>query len=215
MTMKSDFIEFLLQHQALKFGNFTLKSGRQSPFFFNLGVFSSGSSLTKLGEFYAQTLLQSQLEYEVLFGPAYKGISLATATSIALYQQNQLDVPFAFNRKEAKDHGDGGLIVGRSLQNKKVIMLDDVITAGTTVRETIRLLKEFSASFSGIIIAFDRQERGEGKLTATQEVQEQYGIPVASILKLNDVIEYLESQQKFKAELAAIKAYQEQFGLKN
>lgn len=213
MLNKDLFIEFLLKNQALKFGDYTLKSGRQSPYFFNLGLFNTGESLTQLGKFYAAALLEAKWEYEVLFGPAYKGIPLVATTCVALYEDHQVNAPFAFNRKEVKDHGESGQIVGTSLQNKKVVMLDDVITAGTTVRETLALLKEFSAQLNGILIAFDRQERGEGALTATQEVGQHYGIPIISILKLSDIIVYLSKHTEFSEELARIKAYQEQYGI--
>jgi orotate phosphoribosyltransferase len=209
---KTEFINFLINHQALKFGQFTLKSGRNSPYFFNLGVFHSGASISQLGEFYAQALQDSAIEFDVLFGPAYKGISLATATSIAFYQQHQLDIPYAFNRKEAKQHGDGGTIVGASLIKQRAIMLDDVITAGTTVRETLELMEAFNASLSGIVIAFDRQERGESNLSATQEVTQKTGIPIISLITLNDLITYLSNKAEYQNQLKAIQEYQMQFG---
>ncbi len=209
---KEDFIEFLIKHQALKLGHFTLKSGRESPYFFNLGVFNSGASLAKLGEFYAAAIMETQLEYELLFGPAYKGIVLAATTSIALYQHHLLDIPYAFNRKETKDHGDGGQMVGSSLQNRKILMLDDVITAGTTVHETLNLLKHFSATLRGIVIAFDRQERGEGTLSATEEVSARYGIPIVSLLKLEDVIAYLRKKPAWDAHLRKIEDYVKDYG---
>ncbi len=215
MNHKHQFIEFLLAHQALKFGTFTLKSGRQSPYFFNLGVFHSGASFSQLGGFYAQALIETQLNYDVLFGPAYKGIALAVATSIALYQNHQMDAPCAFNRKEAKQHGDGGSIIGHSLENQKVVMLDDVITAGTTVRETLDILKTFNASLSGILIAFDRQERGENNLSATEEVKEKTGITVHSLITLKDLMEYLATQSQYAEVLNQIKIYQSQFGAKS
>ena len=213
MNLKTDFIEFLIAHKALQFGDFTLKSLRKSPYFFNLGVFNSGESLYKLGEFYAKALDDSKFECEVLFGPAYKGIALAAATSIAIYKKEGKDMPFAFNRKEAKDHGDGGEIVGSSMRNKKVIMLDDVITAGITVRETFQLLKNFSATFSGIIIAFDRQEKGINPTkSAIQETEEQLGVQVWSILKLEDLIEYLKQKKGEEHIIKEIELYQEKYG---
>ena len=211
-TSKAAFIEFLLKHQALKFGSFTLKSGRQSPYFFNLGVFQSGASLQRLGQFFAMTLEQSGLAYDMLFGPAYKGIPLAVATAIALFQDYQKDVPYCFNRKVVKSYGDGGDLVGAPLAGR-VVMLDDVITAGTTVRETVALMKQYKAEFSGIVIAFDRQERGLGEQSAVQEVVDQYQIAVQSILCLQDLIEYLSQRPEYKTQLTTIYAYQQQYGV--
>lgn len=205
------FIDFLIANNALKFGEFTLKSGRTSPYFFNLGVFNSGKSLETLGAFYAETLINAGFEYNVLFGPAYKGIPLVATTSIALYNHHQIDAKYCFNRKEAKDHGDGGTLVGAPLQGN-VIMFDDVITAGTTVRETLNLMAQHDATLNGIIIAFDRQERGTGKQSAVQEITEQYGVPIQSILKLSDVLAYLQGKPAYNQTLDAIQAYQAQWG---
>lgn len=208
---KNDFIAFLIEHNALKFGAFTLKSGRTSPYFFNLGVFNSGHSLQKLGQFYAQALLESGFKYDVLFGPAYKGIPLVCATAIALYAVHQRDVPYCFNRKQKKDYGDGGNLVGATLSGN-VIMFDDVITAGTTVRETITLLQQHHAHFSGIIIAFDRQERGSSNLSAVQEVEQTHGIPVKSILSLQDILHYLKDKSAYASAYEEIIAYQNLYG---
>lgn len=209
--LQTQFIEFLIQHDALQFGEFTLKSGRVSPYFFNLGVFHTGKSLAMLGEFYAETLVKSRIPYDILFGPAYKGIPLATATSIILAEKFNKNVPYCFNRKETKDHGDSGNFVGAALHGK-LVMLDDVITAGTTVRETILALQNTDAQLSGIVIAFDRQERGAGKLSAVQEAVKTHGIPVQSIVTLSDVVQYLNQRKDLKASLLAIEEYRKHYG---
>ncbi|MCB1827551.1 MAG: orotate phosphoribosyltransferase [Coxiellaceae bacterium] len=206
------FIEFLLKHKALKFGEFTLKSGRISPYFFNLGTFQSGSSLAKLGEYYAASLLQSNLPYDILYGPAYKGIPLVAATAIALSNQHEIDAPYCFNRKEAKDHGDKGLFVGAPLEGR-IVMVDDVITAGTTVRETIELIQPYNADLTGIVIAFDRQERGQGKLSAVQETASKHGVPVQSIITLTDLINYLHQHSELKSWLKPIELYRAEYGV--
>lgn len=208
-TLQNQFIDFLVKNHALKFGSFTLKSGRQSPYFFNLGMFYTGKSLATLAEFYAETLLQSRIPCDLLFGPAYKGIPLVAATSVILAEKFNKNYPYAFNRKEKKEHGDVGQFVGAPLLGHAV-MFDDVITAGTTVRETIAMLEGTEATLSGIIIAFDRQERGEGKLSAVQEVVKNYQIPVQSIVNLTDVINYLK-ENKLAKELQAIENYREKY----
>jgi len=210
-SYQKKFIEFLIQHQALQFGAFTLKSGRKSPYFFNSGVFYTGQSLLQLGKFYAATLETSGMHYDILFGPAYKGIPLVVTTAIALSEQYQKEVAYCFNRKETKQYGDGGAFVGAPLQGH-VVMLDDVITAGTTVRDTIALLKNTEATLSGIIIAFDRQERGQGNVSAVQETVKTLGIPVQSIVTLSDVVQYLSTHQELKMHLQAIKQYHAQYG---
>lgn len=206
------FIEFLLKHKALTFGEFTLKSGRRSPYFFNLGTFNTGASLAQLGEFYAATLLQSNLPHDMLYGPAYKGIPLVSATAIALYNNHQKDAPYCFNRKEVKDHGDGSSFIGSPLEGR-VVMVDDVITAGTTVRETIALIKSCNASLTGIVIAFDRQERGEGELSAVQEIAEKHNVPVQSIITLQDLIAYMNERAEMKDQLKHIERYQMEYGV--
>ncbi len=198
---KTAFIDFLLEQQALQFGEFTLKSGRKSPYFFNLGAFNTGQSLEKLGFFYASLLEEKKLRYDLLFGPAYKGISLVTATSIALSHHYQKNVPYCFNRKEIKTHGDQGQLVGAPLTGN-VIMLDDVVTAGTTIQETLALLEQYqNAKLSAIIIAFDRQEK----------VALDISIPLYSLINLNDLIDYLSKKEYPKALLEAILRYQSQF----
>jgi len=206
------FIEFLLKYKALTFGEFTLKSGRISPYFFNLGTFQTGSSLAQLGECYATTLLQSNLPYDVLYGPAYKGIPLVAATAIALYNHHQEDTPYCFNRKETKDHGDKGILVGAPMEGR-VVMLDDVITAGTTVRETMGLMENLNANLTGIVIAFDRQERGQGEQSAVQETVEKFSIPVQSIITLTDLITYIHKRDEFKKWLKPIEHYQAEYGV--
>jgi orotate phosphoribosyltransferase len=208
------FIEFALSTGVLRFGEFTLKSGRTSPYFFNSGLFNSGDSLAKLGRFYAQAIIEAQLDFDTLFGPAYKGIPLASTTVVALADQHQRDVPYVFNRKEVKDHGEGGQLVGADLTGK-VLIIDDVISAGTSVRESVDIIKQAGATPAGVIIALDRQERGQGDKSAIQEVQDEHGIPVCSIISLNDLLGYLENTDDaaLKQSLPAVKAYREQYGV--
>ena len=208
---QQEFIEFALNIGVLKFGSFTLKSGRQSPYFFNSGLFNTGASLAQLGRFYAMALQNSNIEYDMLYGPAYKGIPLASATVIALADHHKRDIPYAFNRKEAKDHGEGGTIVGAPLLGK-VMIIDDVISAGTSVRESVEIIRAQDAQPAGVVIALDRQEVGKGDKTAIQEVETDYGIKVASIVCLTDLIGYLEQQPEMAESLAAIRAYREQYG---
>lgn len=213
MTLQNQFIEFLIENNALQFGEFTLKSGRVSPYFFNLGVFYTGKSLFKLGEFYAEALQQSRMHCDLLFGPAYKGIPLVTATSMVLFEKFNQNIPYCFNRKEKKEHGDGGQFVGAPIKGNAV-MLDDVITAGTTVRETVGLLKNTEATLSGIIIAFDRQERGISNThSAVQEAVKTFQIPVQSIVTLSDVTQYLAMNKKWSTQLNAIEKYRKEFGV--
>ena len=195
------FIEFALSKQVLKFGEFTLKSGRTSPYFFNAGLFNTGRDLALLGRFYAEALADSGIAFDVLFGPAYKGIPIATTTAVALAEHHDMDVPYCFNRKEAKDHGEGGTLVGSPLQGR-VMLVDDVITAGTAIRESMTLL-----------ISLDRQERGREALSAIQEVERDYGCRVISIITLSDLIHYLEEQPGMAQHLAAVKAYRTQYGV--
>ncbi len=210
---KQAFIEFLYQKGALLFGDFILKSGRQSPYFFNMGMFNSGSSLSQLGRFYAEALQNSGFQYDILFGPAYKGIPLVCATAVGLYSLYGSDVPYCFNRKEKKTHGDKGQFVGASLQGK-VVMVDDVITAGTTVRDTLTQFENLPVKMSGILIAFDRQERGAGQYSALQEVFQQYQIPICSIINLTDVLEYMQKRSDLRKWITAIESYQNQYGVK-
>jgi orotate phosphoribosyltransferase len=206
------FIQFAIDRGVLKFGQFTLKSGRTSPYFFNAGLFNKGADLARLGRFYAAALVDSSVEFDLLFGPAYKGIPIATAAAIALYDQHGRDVPYCFNRKEAKTHGEGGNLVGSPLQGK-VMLVDDVITAGTAIRESMTIVEANGAELAGVLIALDRQERGQGELSAIQEVERDFGATVISIVKLNDVITYLADSPEFAAHLDAVKAYRQQYGI--
>ncbi|MDN5925403.1 MAG: orotate phosphoribosyltransferase [Xanthomonadales bacterium] len=210
-TVQRDFIELALQHQVLRFGQFTLKSGRQSPYFFNLGKLDSGAALASLGRAYADALMQSGLAVDMLFGPAYKGIPLAAASAIALADQHGRDLPWAYNRKEAKDHGEGGTLVGAPLQGR-VLIVDDVMTAGTAVRESVALIRAAGASVAGVLIAFDRQEHGLSKRSAAQELTAEHGIPVIAIARLDDVLTYAQSQPQWIAEHDALLAYRRQYG---
>jgi orotate phosphoribosyltransferase len=206
------FIEFALQQQVLRFGEFTLKYGRVSPYFFNAGLFNSGASLARLGRFYAEAIVASDIEFDVLFGPAYKGIPLAATTVVALADRHDRDVPYSFNRKEAKTHGEGGNIVGAPLQGR-IMIIDDVITAGTAIREAMQIIEAAGARPAGVIIALDRQEKGRGELSAIQEVEQQYGIPVLSIIRLEHLVQYLEQQPDMQANLAAVQTYRERYGI--
>lgn len=211
LNYQKQFIQYALDCGVLKFGEFELKSGRISPYFFNTGLFNSGEKLGKLGQFYAQTLIESKLEIDVLYGPAYKGIPLVSATSIA-YSQLKQDIPFAFNRKEAKNHGEGGLIVGSTLQGN-VLILDDVITAGTSVRESVEIITNLNATPAGVLIALDRQETGENDISAVQEVSERFKIPVISIISLKNIIEFLELDGSSAQQLEIIKQYRLNYGV--
>jgi orotate phosphoribosyltransferase len=210
---QTEFIELARRCEVLKFGEFTLKSGRISPYFFNAGAFSSGRALAILGRCYAQCIVSSQLRFDVLLGPAYKGIPLAAATAIALADSHGLDVPFAYNRKEAKSHGEGGSIVGASLRGR-VLVIDDVITAGTAVREVIGMIAEAGAELAGVVIGLDRQERGAGQLSAVQEVEQAHGVPVISIVNMGHIIDYLQTGGHGPADaLGAMRRYREQYGV--
>lgn len=209
---QKEFIRFAIERGVLRFGEFTLKSGRVSPYFFNAGLFNSGMALSKLGQFYAQALLESGVEYDVLFGPAYKGIPLAAATAVALAEQHQQDMPWCFNRKEAKAHGEGGTLVGAPLQGR-VMIIDDVITAGTAIREVMHIINEQAAQAAGVLIALDRQERGKGELSAIQEVERDFTMPVISIVSLKQVLEYLAKDSELIKYLPAVERYREQYGV--
>lgn len=209
---QKEFIEFAIERGVLKFGEFTLKSGRTSPYFFNAGLFNKGSDLARLGRFYAAALVDSGIDFDVLFGPAYKGIPIATATAVALYDHHQQDTPYCFNRKEKKDHGEGGNLVGSALEGK-VMLVDDVITAGTAIREAMEIVEANGAELSGVLIALDRQEKGKGELSAIQEVERDFGAQVVSIVSLNDVINFLKDDDTFKEYLPKVEAYRAEFGV--
>ncbi|NVK55729.1 MAG: orotate phosphoribosyltransferase [Alteromonadaceae bacterium] len=206
------FIEFAIARGVLKFGEFTLKSGRTSPYFFNAGLFNRGGDLARLGRYYADALTDAGIDFDVLFGPAYKGIPIATTTAVALADHHNTDVPYCFNRKEAKDHGEGGNLVGSPLSGK-VMLVDDVITAGTAIRESMSLIEANQASLAGVLIALDRQERGTGELSAIQEVERDYNTQVVSIVTLNDVVTYLRSAGGYDDAIAAIEQYRKSYGI--
>lgn len=207
-----DFIQLAIEHQALCFGDYTLKSGRTSPYFFNAGKFQTGAAISALGKFYADAIIDSGVGFDVVFGPAYKGIPLAATTAVALAEQHQRDLPYCFNRKEAKDHGEGGSLVGAPLQGG-VLIVDDVITAGTAVREVMSIIEAEGAKPAAVLIGLNRQERGQGELSAIQEVERDYGIPVVSIIKLDDIITYLEEQSGQQDMVERIRAYRQQYGV--
>lgn len=210
---QQEFIEFAIQQGVLKFGEFTLKSGRVSPYFFNAGLFSSGAAIAKLGRFYAAALEDAKIPYDVIFGPAYKGITLAASLTIALADHYKKDIPFIFNRKEIKTHGEGGQLVGAPLQGK-VLIVDDVITAGTAIREVMDMINVApEATASAALIALDRQEKGQGELSAIQEVERDYEIKVASIVGLNQVLDYVKTQPELEQYAEAIARYREQYGI--
>ncbi|MFP1779927.1 orotate phosphoribosyltransferase [Lonsdalea quercina] len=206
------FIEFALSKQVLKFGEFTLKSGRTSPYFFNAGLFNTGRDLALLGRFYAAALMDAAIEFDVLFGPAYKGIPIATTTAVALAEHHDRDLPYCFNRKEAKDHGEGGSLVGSSLEGR-IMLVDDVITAGTAIRESMDIISAQGASLAGVLIALDRQERGRGELSAIQEVERDYACQVISIITLKDLITYLREKPEMAEHLTAVQTYRDRYGV--
>ncbi len=210
---RQDFIRFAVAQNVLRFGEFQTKAGRQSPYFFNSGLFQDGAALHELCQFYAQAIQASNIEFDMLFGPAYKGIPLVAGTAIALAEQGR-NVPYCFNRKEAKDHGEGGITVGAKLQGK-VLIIDDVISAGTSVRESVELIRAAGAAPSGVVIALDRRERGQGDLSAVQEVERNYGIKVMSIAALDDLLGYLQGQPDLVQNLHAVQAYRDRYGVKH
>ncbi|WP_257292012.1 orotate phosphoribosyltransferase [Endozoicomonas sp. ONNA1] len=212
LDYQREFLDFALQEQVIRFGEFTLKSGRKSPYFFNAGLFNTGEAISKMGQFYAHALVNSGIEYDILFGPAYKGIPLATTTAVALSEHHNLNTPLCFNRKEIKDHGEGGNIVGAPLEGR-VIIVDDVITAGTAVREVMEIIDQSPASPAGVMIALDRQEKGKGELSAIQEVERDFAIPVVSIVTLNDLLSYAEENKDIKMYATAIRDYRERYGV--
>lgn len=206
-----EFIRFAIDHQVLRFGEFTLKSGRVSPYFFNAGLFNTGQAVARLGRFYAEAIQDAGIDYDVIFGPAYKGIPIATSMAVALADKFGVDKPFAFNRKEAKNHGEGGTLVGAELLGK-VLIVDDVITAGTAVREVMTLLEKLDAKPAAVLVAMDRQERGSGDLSAIQEVEQQFGIPVVSIVTMSHLVEFLEKDSENDAHRVAMQNYRRDFG---
>jgi orotate phosphoribosyltransferase len=212
-TYRQDFIRFAVAQNVLRFGEFQTKAGRLSPYFFNSGLFQDGAALRDLCKFYAQAIVASGIEFDMLFGPAYKGIPLVAGTSIALADKGN-NVPYCFNRKEAKDHGEGGNTVGAKLQGK-VLIIDDVISAGTSVRESIELIRAAGATPCGVVIALDRMERGQGELSAVQEVKRDYGLPVISIAALDDLLGYLQGQAELVQNLHAVESYRDRYGVKN
>jgi len=208
---RRQFVEFAIRIGVLRFGDFKTKAGRQSPYFFNAGLFHDGASLGELARYYAQAALASKVPFDQLFGPAYKGITLASATAVALAQLGH-NVPFSYNRKEAKDHGEGGNIVGAPLAGR-VLVIDDVISAGTSVRESEAMIRAAGATPAGVLIALDRQERGQGELSATQEVSRSFGIPVVAIATLDDVLATLRARDDLRGQVPAIEAYRERYGV--
>eukprot|EP00743_Colponemidia_sp_Colp-15_P004445 GILK01004795.1.p1 GENE.GILK01004795.1~~GILK01004795.1.p1 ORF type:complete len:228 (-),score=39.44 GILK01004795.1:34-678(-) len=211
-TPTTEFIEFALESKVLQFGDFTLKSGRVSPYFFNAGKFQTGKALAKLGAAYAAAIRDSGIEFDVLYGPAYKGIPLVAATAVAFQHLYGIEVPYCFNRKEAKDHGEGGLIVGAPLTGRAIV-IDDVITAGTALNEAMGILQQAGATPVGVVIALDRQERGKGELSAIQEAEKTYGVPVLSIIKMQNLITYLEEKGTESETVEKIKSYRVQYGV--
>lgn len=207
-----EFIEFALEKEVLKFGEFILKSGRTSPYFFNAGLFNTGRDLSRLGRFYAAALVDSGISYDVVFGPAYKGIPIATTTVVALNDHHDIDAPYCFNRKEKKDHGEGGSLVGSPLAGR-IMLVDDVITAGTAIRESMDIIQANNAELAGVLIALDRQEKGKGELSAIQEVERDYDCQVCSIITLGDLITYLADKPEMQAHLENVTAYRETYGI--
>ncbi|MFA0056824.1 orotate phosphoribosyltransferase [Vibrio echinoideorum] len=207
-----EFIEFALEKEVLKFGEFTLKSGRKSPYFFNAGLFNTGRDLARLGRFYAAALADSGIEFDVLFGPAYKGIPIATTTAVALADHHDVDTPYCFNRKEAKNHGEGGNLVGSELEGR-IMLVDDVITAGTAIRESMEIIQVNGADLAGVLVAIDRQEKGKGELSAIQEVERDFGCAIISIVSLTDLVTFLEEKGTDAAHLESVQAYRAQYGI--
>ena len=209
---KRDFIEFALSRNVLKFGEFTLKSGRKSPYFFNAGLFNTGADLARLGEFYAAAIQASAVDFDVVFGPAYKGIPIGTSVSVALFNRYGIDKPVCFNRKEVKDHGEGGNLIGSPLQGK-VLLVDDVITAGTAIRESMELISANEAELAAVLIALNRNERGKGELSAIQEVERDYQCQVLSIIDLDDLMQFIEQDPRYSSHLPEMRAYRAEFGV--
>jgi len=212
LAYQRDFLELALQRKALRFGEFTLKSGRISPYFFNAGLFDSGSALARVGRAYAQAAVSSGIAFDMLFGPAYKGIALAAATAIALSETQARDVPYAFDRKEAKTHGEGGLLIGAPMKGR-VLIVDDVITAGTAIRQSLELIRAQGATAAGVLIALDRQERGQGNLSAAQEVQAEFGIPVIAVARLDELLVLVDEMAELRTYGTALQAYRLRYGV--
>ena len=210
-SYQKDFIEFSIECGVLRFGEFTLKSGRKSPYFFNTGLFNTGAKLKALGEYYAAAIVANDIQFDGLFGPAYKGIPLGAVISVALAQEHQIDVPVSFNRKEAKDHGEGGTILGAPLSGR-ILIVDDVISAGTSVNESVDIIRSCGAQAAAVMISLNRQERGQGATTAIAEVEQNHGITVSSIVTLFNILEFLENDGGFSHEIAAIREYHHEFG---
>jgi orotate phosphoribosyltransferase len=211
-SYQREFIRFCLERKVLRFGEFTLKSGRQSPYFFNAGLFNSGGALAQLGNFYAAAIQSSGAQFDLLFGPAYKGIPLVSATAVALAEKHDRDLPWCFNRKEAKDHGEGGTLVGAPLRGR-VLIVDDVITAGTAIREVMQIVQAAGAQAVGVVVALDRQEKGQGELSAIQEVERDFGLRVYSIVSLTQIVEFLREDPARAADLARVEAYRSLYGV--
>jgi orotate phosphoribosyltransferase len=209
---QTEFISFAIDTGVLRFGEFTLKSGRQSPYFFNAGLFNTGAALSRLGRFYAQAIIESGIQFDVIFGPAYKGIPLVAITAAALYDQYDMTVGYSFNRKETKDHGEGGIIVGHPLVGK-ILVIDDVVSAGVSTRESVDIIHAHDAECAGLVVSLDRQERGQGELSAIQEIRRDLNIPVSSIVELQQLISYLRTDPDYQDHLVAIERYQEKFGV--
>ena len=209
---KCDFIEFALSRNVLKFGEFTLKSGRKSPYFFNAGLFNTGADLARLGEFYAAAIQASAVDFDVVFGPAYKGIPIGTSVSVALFNRYGIDKPVCFNRKEVKEHGEGGNLIGSPLQGK-ILLVDDVITAGTAIRESMELISANKAELAAVLIALNRKERGKGELSAIQEVERDYQCQVLSIIDLDDLMQFIEQDPRYSSHLPEMRAYRAEFGV--
>ena len=209
---KRDFIEFALSRNVLKFGEFTLKWGRKSPYFFNAGLFNTGADLARLGEFYAAAIQASAVDFDVVFGPAYKGIPIGTSVSVALFNRYGIDKPVCFNRKEVKDHGEGGNLIGSPLQGK-ILLVDDVITAGTAIRESMELISANQAELAAVLIALNRKERGKGELSAIQEVERDYQCQVLSIIDLDDLMQFIEQDPRYSSHLPEMRAYRAEFGV--
>lgn len=209
---KNEFLRLAIENKVLRFGEFTLKSGRVSPYFFNAGLFATGKAMALLGQYYAQAIIDSGLRFDVLFGPAYKGIPLAAVTAAALYEKHGLNIPWAYNRKEKKDHGEGGQLVGAPMQGK-VLIIDDVITAGTAIREAVDMIEETGAELGGVVIALDRQEKGQGALSAVQEVEQRFGVRVAKIAGLDDLMDFLAQDPSLSGFVEQMQAYRDTYAV--